>query len=77
MTVPNPTILRIDAAGVVDAHDLHAPGALLLSLKEQTAPRVLAVGHPADVDTHPAAADARCLARPEAVVMPGLVNAHA
>lgn len=77
MTVPNPTILRIDAAGVADAHVLHAPGSLLLSLDEQAAPRVLAVGHPADVDTHAAAADARCLARPEAVVMPGLVNAHA
>jgi cytosine/adenosine deaminase-related metal-dependent hydrolase len=80
--------LRFDAAGVYDAKDVaFAPGSLLLEVESEapTAPvgplagraRVLAVGRPGEVDAHPAARVGLRIARPGAVLIPGLVNAHA
>lgn len=76
MTNPNPTILRIDAAAIADAHALHAPGSLLLELSPPGGVCVLAVGPPDHVGRHPAAREGRTCARPNALVIPGLVNAH-
>lgn len=75
MTAAHPTILRIDAAGVCDAHAQFSPGALLLE-QIPDGLLLLAAGHPADVDRHPAARDARRIDRPDLVLLPGLVNAH-
>lgn len=40
------------------------------------AAKVLAVGRPPEVDSHPAARAARAISRPGSVLIPGLVNSH-
>lgn len=83
--VPHPRILRIDAAAIRDAAGCDAsPGSLLLDLESpvlrdgrwHARARVLASGPSAAVDTHPASAHAARLARPDTLLIPGLVNAH-
>ncbi|MCH7961489.1 MAG: amidohydrolase family protein, partial [Planctomycetes bacterium] len=51
------------------------PGALLVE-RGRGMPRLLAVGTPAEVASHPAANAARLVQRPDSVLIPGLVNAH-
>jgi len=83
-------VVRIDAAGVRDAAGVDAsPGSLLVLVEGRDVAlvrgrdvpfgrlRVLASGRPGEVDSHPAAAGARRIDRPDACVIPGLVNAHA
>jgi aminodeoxyfutalosine deaminase len=79
----HPTIVRFDGAGVLDAHGVAvAPGSLLVEFADRPGSifpaRVLAVGRPADVDRHEAgrARALRTVSRPNAVLIPGLVNAH-
>ena len=70
-----PAIRLISAAGVADAAGVCAsPGALLIECG--SAVRVLAVGTPRQVASHPAAGSAERVDRPDAVLIPGLVNAH-
>ncbi|MCA9306592.1 MAG: amidohydrolase family protein [Phycisphaerales bacterium] len=70
-----PAIRLISAAGVADATGVCAsPGALLIECG--TTMRVLAVGTPRQVASHPAAGSAERVDRPDAVLIPGLVNAH-
>jgi cytosine/adenosine deaminase-related metal-dependent hydrolase len=89
---PPPSVLRIDAARVLDAltTDHHAPAtSLLLELGEHSSSsgflptgcihartRVLARGTTAEVNAHPAARAAQALALPDHVVLPAFVNAH-
>lgn len=68
--------VRVDALAVEDAAGVSfSPGSLLLRVAGDRL-HVLAVGTPAAVDAHEAAPSARRISRPEAVVIPGLVNAH-
>ena len=75
---------RIDAAGLADAAQSIAPASILLSGPTQATPsghiwgegKVLAVGTPAEIDAHPAAAGAHRISRPRAVLIPALANAH-
>lgn len=62
--------LRIDAQAVADADRVIAPGSILISAKGV----VEAVGTPAELGRTP---DRRVIGEPRAVVIPGLVNAHA
>lgn len=78
------TTLRIDAAAVVDIDSVHAPGSLLLAFSEPPTRKpngtlwgraeIVSVGAPHQVEA--AAPSASVLRRPDAVVLPGLVNAH-
>jgi len=77
------TLLRIDAAAIIDAQGtFFAPAAVLVRLPSPDAPlpRLLAVGPPAELDALPLvqaeAAAVRRLALPTSVLIPGLVNAH-
>lgn len=70
--------MRFDAAGVYDAKGVaFAPGSLLIEVEPPGRAKVLAVGRPGEVDVHPAARVAQRIARPDAAIIPGLVNAHA
>lgn len=73
-------IERYDAAGIADVGAVQrvsvSPGSLLVE-RRGTQTRVIAVGAPDDVDTHPANIVARREALAEAVLVPALVNAHA
>jgi len=72
-------ITRIDALAIEDAKGVSAsPGSLLIAspASPDALPTVVAVGRPADVDSHPAAAVAASLHLPRSVLLPGLVNAH-
>ncbi|MCA9280727.1 MAG: amidohydrolase family protein [Phycisphaeraceae bacterium] len=70
-----PAFRLISAAGVADATGACAsPGAMLIECG--SAVRVLAVGTPRQVASHPAAGSAERVDRPDAVLIPGLVNAH-
>lgn len=83
------THLRIDAAGLADAHhERLGPVSVLLEVRghgglgstgvrQRSACTVLAVGRLADVASHPIAARATLIQRPGCVLIPGLVNAHA
>lgn len=75
------TIL-ITARGIADACETsYAPGALLIQAETLEsgggAWRVLALGRPSDVESHPASAADRRLDLPEHIVTPAFVNAHA
>lgn len=86
---PSPALLRIDAAGLADAHTSIAPASLLVEFAEPapaSSPfsgpfsgdaRILAVGSPAEINAHPAAAHARALDAHASVLLPALANAHA
>lgn len=66
----------MDALAVEDAAGVSvSPGSLLLEASGDRL-RVLAVGTPGSVAAHEAAPAARLIARPDAVLVPGLVNAH-
>ena len=75
-------LLRIDARSIADAE--HPDGSLGASVLLETGPhhrltlgaRVLVLGPPERVDAHPASAHARRVSRPDAVLIPALVNAH-
>lgn len=83
-------IVRLDAAGVIDADGLHAvPGSILLeiqapktsiSIAGSTVPRgaarVLAAGTPPLVDADPRSTVARRVNLPGHLLIPPLVNAH-
>ncbi|MBI1190667.1 MAG: amidohydrolase family protein [Tepidisphaera sp.] len=72
-----PKTVRLEAAAVCDWRRAFAPGALLVRVEGPRKLRVLEVGTPGDVAKHPANAGASVERHPEAVLMPGLVNAHA
>jgi aminodeoxyfutalosine deaminase len=80
--VPRSTTL-IHALGLVDAlGPAQSPGAILVDSDPALnagAPRVLALGSPAEIALHPAARSplTRRLRLPRSVLLPGLVNAHA
>ena len=70
-------ICRVDALAAADAGAVaRAPASLLLE-PDDGLWRILAIGSPADVDAHPAAEHAEVRSRARAIVVPGLVNAHA
>lgn len=69
---PSPQVLRIRAAGVLDAGGSRGPSTVLL---EQSG-RVLAIGSDQDVARHEASAGATLLERSGDILMPALVNAH-
>lgn len=78
-----PRVVRFDGGAVLDAHGTFAaPGSLLVEFADRPGSifpaRVLAVGRPGDVDAHEAsrASDLKTISRPDAVLIPGLVNAH-
>jgi cytosine/adenosine deaminase-related metal-dependent hydrolase len=78
-----PKLVRFDGLSVLDAHGtLAAPGSVLVEFAARSGSifpaRVLAVGRSAEVDRHEAgrAPGLRTIARPNAVLIPGLVNAH-
>jgi cytosine/adenosine deaminase-related metal-dependent hydrolase len=83
-TAPNPPFLaRFDALGAVDAAGLSvSPCSILVEWSRRQgagfSARVLAVGHPNDVGRHEAARSSvlRVIPRPNAILIPGLVNAH-
>jgi len=75
--------IRIDAAGIADADRVSlAPGSVLVRCAGPPFPRfgvdalVEAIGSPSDIDAHPRAENAARVSMPDAVVLPGLVNAH-
>lgn len=71
-----PHALLLLAAGLADGQTVAAaPGALLASVTPLGL-RVLAAGVPDAVAHHPAARSATVLRLPDAVLIPGLVNAH-
>lgn len=77
---PDRTPVRIDAAGAADARvDLPYPVSLLF--QPPTLPTrpgtLLALDRPEAVDHHPAAGAATTIRLPQAILLPGLVNAHA
>jgi len=79
----SPAILRIDAAGAVDARGLAiAPASVLLEFQDPARSiypaRVLAIGTPEQVDRHEASRSLRLptIRRPDSILIPGLVNAH-
>jgi aminodeoxyfutalosine deaminase len=59
----------VDAGGPVGS-------ALLVEVGGPGMPTILAVGSPAEVASHPAAANAETVDLPDSVIIPGLVNAH-
>lgn len=64
-------------AGVADAVGLRAaPGAVLILVAPGRRPVLLAAGDPASVASHPTAPAAQRIDLPNAVLLPGLVNAH-
>lgn len=86
-TLPNALapgdLVRIDAFAAIDVRSALAGGVtLFLEVAEPTSPwpgRVLALGRTGDVDRHEAARSQRLrvrLQRPNAVLLPGMVNAH-
>ncbi len=81
------THLRLDAAAIADARGvLAAPASLLLRLDENVtrsddgvyvgSHTVVAAGRRAVVDDHPSSGGAERIDLPDAVLLPGLVNAH-
>lgn len=67
--------IRVDALAIADERGvLASPASLLI---ETGSLRVLAVGTPEEVGHHPGSIGATRLSRPRAVLIPGLVNAHA
>lgn len=89
-TLAETTFIRIDALAIEDALAVSAsPGSLLLEISDESEvvfggrtamharTKVLAAGPPGLVDRHPLANRARCISRPDLVLLPGLVNAHA
>ncbi|MCH8271112.1 MAG: amidohydrolase family protein [Planctomycetes bacterium] len=73
---PAPPVELFEGLAVIDAAGTqHRPGALLVE-RGRGMPRLLAVGTPAEVASHPAANAARLVQRPDSVLIPGLVNAH-
>lgn len=76
-------LVRFDGAAILDAHGAFAsPGSLLVEFADRPGSifpaRVLAAGRAVDVSSHEAARapSVRVIARPRAVLIPGLVNAH-
>ncbi len=75
----NPLYRRYNARAIIDADGFCAsPGALLIRFDPERAPiaTVLAAGPPAQVEQHPNNDGAPVIDRPDAVLLPGLVNAH-
>ncbi|MCC6969357.1 MAG: amidohydrolase family protein [Phycisphaerales bacterium] len=75
----NPELVRLDAAAIADATRTLAPASLLLDVNPARAASpllVLAADAPAQVDRHPAAANARRVSLPNRLLIPGLVNVH-
>lgn len=75
----HPELLRLDAAALADATRTIAPASLLLDVNPARAASpllVLAADLPAQVDRHPAAANARRVHLPDRLLIPGLVNSH-
>lgn len=74
---PTPTLLRVDAHAAIDDRHTHlAPAAALIALQPDAAPTLIAIDHPAHIDTHPASPHADRLHRPNAILTPGHANAH-
>ncbi len=78
-----PRLVRFNGAAILDAHGTFAsPGSLLVEFADRPGSifpaRVLAAGRAADVSSHEAARTPalRVISRPNAVLIPGLVNAH-
>lgn len=77
--ITRPVRVRYTAAVVADADRAVAPGSILIEAgADATGPtlRVLAAGAPADVATHPAAADAKAIDLPTHAILPAFVNVH-
>jgi aminodeoxyfutalosine deaminase len=73
-----PGVTRLDVAGIVGPRGLSiAPASMLLGQARDQKLRVIARGRPTDIDHHPDAVLAKRISWPHAVVLPGLVNAHA
>lgn len=70
-----PGVWRIDAAGLCDAELSIAPASLVVR-RGGAGVEVIAAAGPAEIDHHPAAASAKRIKLPDAVLLPGLVNAH-
>ena len=71
--------VRIDARAICDDRGCaRAPGALLVEIDPRATRRLrlLAAGTPAEIDRHPGAAGATRIDRSQALLIPGLVNAH-
>ncbi len=82
-TSVRPLLLRIDALGAVDATGLSvSPCSVLVEFADRPGSifpaRTLAVGLPREIDQHEASHSPalRTVSRPNAVLIPGLVNAH-
>lgn len=82
-----PSLLRINALAALDAQGtFHSPASVILQIRPSPAAatlptfeaRLLAIGTPRDVDAHEAARSPGVVSidRPNAVLIPGLVNAH-
>lgn len=72
-----PGVVRIDAMAAADGLGTWvAPASILVRLSGDAPPEILAVGRPGEIDAHEAAIAAARVRRPEAIVIPGLVNAH-
>ncbi len=70
-------IHRWDAAAAIDATGAGAaPASLLVEIRSDAMPRLLALGTPPQVDTHEAARRSIVHRLPGHVIVPGLVNAH-
>ncbi len=73
----NPRCVMVEAAGVADGGATSlAPGAVLLEQDQRGGLATLAVGRPADVGHHPAAALAARISLMDEVLIPGLINVH-
>lgn len=79
----SPKLVRFDGRAVLDAHGVFAPhGSIIVEFSQRPGAifpgLVLAVGPAADVDRHEAARSPalRTISRPNAILIPGLVNAH-
>jgi aminodeoxyfutalosine deaminase len=76
---PQSVLIRLEAKAFADARGvLTGADCALIEVRPgaERRLRLLAIGPAREVDRHPGASAARRVARPQAVVMPGLVNAH-
>src|SRR5437868_9688082 len=82
-------VVRVDGVGVIDGAGVSfAPGSVLMEFEGEGARedstgvmcgrgRVVAVGTPSEIDSHPMAVGAERVKRLNSLLIPGLVNAHA
>jgi cytosine/adenosine deaminase-related metal-dependent hydrolase len=73
----DPQITRYEALAAIDGEGVVVAPACLLVTQEGTSCRLLAVGMPEQIRHHPAWTTSQLVRLPKAVLIPGLVNAHA